>query len=177
MKKSLFMIMAFVLCLVGCNRNNNNTEPETFPGFYDYEKVMNDDMMAYENCVFYESQIIFDTNVMLDSVKVVRVVNVFQKKDTCILVTHDRRGETEIVKITKPWLGDLPVNYVDSVGLSLENAINILKSSDIILDTRYCTLRRPLYKVNYPHAFYIFGDVMAGVFYGVESETGEIVEM
>lgn len=176
MKKSLFMIMAFVLCLVGCNRNNNH-EPETFPGYYDYEKVMNEDMMTYRDGVFYESQIIFDTNVMLDSVKVMWIMNVFQKEDTCIQVTHNEKGETEVVMVTEPWLEDLPVDYTDSVGLSLEGALNVLRSSDILLDTKKCTLRRPVYKENYPHAFYIFGDEESGMFYGVESESGEIVEM
>ena len=163
-----------MLCLVSCKNNKPTPEPE-FCG-YNYEQVMNEDMMNYGRYVFYESQIHFDTNVCEDSVNVIWIMNVFQNKDTCIKITHDTNGRTEVEKINDYWLEDCPV-YYDSVGLTLEAARKELQKLDTKVESKFCTLRRPLWKVEYPNAFYIFGSIRFGHFYAVDSETGEITEM
>ena len=174
MKKLVLMMMACMLCLVSCKNNKPTPEPE-FCG-YDYEQVMNEDMSIYGGYVFYESQILFDTNACEESVNVVWIMNVFQNEDTCIKVTHNTNGQTEVEMVNDYWLEDCPVTY-DNVNLTLEDARKELQKLDTKVESKFCTLRRPLWKVDYPHAFYIFGDTKFKHFYAVDTETGEITEM
>lgn len=183
MKKILFVMMAFVLCLVSCNKNNKNNEQQNdsipeFPGYYCYETVMNQDMEEFMNdsTMFFESQIKFDKNVCEENAKVVWVMNVFQMNDTCIMVTHDADGVKTVNKVNDHWLEDMVINY-DSVLLNMNAALEKLGQLETRVESNVCTLRRPLTKEFYPNAFYIFGDQHFGRFYGVNSKTGEIVEM
>lgn len=175
MKKLVFLMMACVLCLVSCKNNKPTPEPEPEFCGYNYEQVMNEDMMNYGKYVFYESQIHFDTNVCEDSVNVIWIMNVFQNEDTCIKVIHDK-GQTEVIKENDFWLEDCQV-YYENVSFTLEAAKKELQKLDTKVESKFCTLRRPLWKVEYPHAFYIFGDTQFNHFYAVDSETGEITEM
>ena len=176
MKKLVFMMMAFMLCLVSCK--NNKPEPTPTPDPYNYERVMNEDLNTYmkTGTIFYESQITFTTNVCDSNVVISQILNVFQDGDTCIQVLHDKDGNTKINKEKDYWLEDRPVNY-EMVGLSLQAAIKELDKLDTKVESKFCTLRRPLYKIEYPHAFYIFGDQHYGHYFAVDSESGEITEM
>jgi hypothetical protein len=176
MKKVLFMIMAFSLCLVSCKNKNNQSE---FPGFYNYETVMNEDIMKYQgDGIFYESQIIFDTNVCEDSAKVVYIRNIFQLGDTCLQVIHEQDGSLIEKRDLDRWMEDMRIDYMDSVGLSLTGAINSLISYDTVkFETKYCTLRRPVSREFYQNALYIFGDQEGDVFRAVDSKTGDVIEM
>ena len=177
MKKVLFMIMAFSLCLVSCKNKNNQFE---FPGFYDYETVMNDDIIKYlGDGIFYESQIIFDTNVCEDNAKVVYIRNIFQLGNTCLQVIHKQDGTLIEERALGFWIEeDMRIDYMDSVDLSLIDAIDSLISYDTVkFETKYCTLRRPVSQEFYQNALYIFGDQEGNVFRAVDSRTGDVIEV
>jgi hypothetical protein len=181
MKKVVFIMMACLLCLTSCKHKKPERTPVPFPG-YNFEKVMNEDIQTYlKDGVFYESELLFDTCVLTEGAKLVHIINVFQHGDTCTQVVHNELGELKVIKVRDYWLEDLPIAYPDSVRLTLGAAIKALgriDNANAVITTKFCTLRRPVYKEYYPYAFYIFGDVLSeSKFYAVNSNTGEVTEM
>lgn len=183
MKKFLFVMMAFALCLVSC-KNNKNEETqndsisEDFPGYYSFEHIINQDLQEFmvDSTLFLESQIRLDKNVCEENAKIIWIMNVFQNGDTCIMVTHDKKGVKTINKVEDHWLEDMTINY-DSVLLTMNAAIEKLDQLNIKVESNMCVLRRPLTRDFYTDAFYIFGDQHFGKFYAVNGKNGEILEM
>ena len=171
MKKIVLMMLALSLCLVSCK----NSKKDEFHGYTNYEKLVTEDVELYQgDGVFYESQIEFDTFVSIKNAVPIQILNVFQLNDTCIQVLHDNLGVTTVTKEKGYWLEDMAINWQDSVMITLNEAIDSL---GVKVDSKFCTLRRPLTKEFYTDAFYIFGDQKFGHFYTVNTMTGDVSEM
>lgn len=167
-------MMAFVLCLVSCKNNKK----DAFTGYTNYEKIVTEDVEMYQgDGVFYESQIEFNEMVSTHNAIPIQILNVFQVDDTCIQVLHDKTGNKTVKKDAGFWLEDLAINWNDSVMVTLNEAISKLDVLETSVDSRFCTLRRPLTKDFYLTPFYIFGDLNFGHFYAVNVITGEVSEM
>ena len=157
MKRILnILIIVSVVFVCSCN-NKSNSITTGSPIEYDFEKVVNNDIAIYRGSNFYRSQIEFDTNILLDSAKVIQITNTFEKRGECIQINHLPDG-TRTVNGTNYYVTfkNDPINYEDSVGLSLRGILNLIRSDSNYywLNKRTVTLCQPKGR----SSLYIVGD-------------------
>lgn len=192
MKKVKVFLMAMLasvsISLVSCNScSNGNNEVETINSLNfdsivrsDYEEMcgnVNDcNVQSSEATVFYEAQVWFDTTLNTDEFmsRIVKIVTVFQYKDTCTRIFHTLvNGEVKdsIEKINDFWLEDcttVPYNKV-----SLDSAIHIGRNAGIMPSTDFVVMRRPLFPPFPTENYYIFGNISNSIC--IDAEDGHIV--
>lgn len=143
--KKILSILVVMMLFCSCNKNNTTTpKPIEFNG-YDFEKVINNDLSIYRGSNFYGTSAEFDTNLLLDSAKVIKITNLFERNGDCIQINHLPDGTIVVTRVDFITFRNNPINYEDSVGLSLKGVIETLKSDSLCywLDTKTISLCQP----------------------------------
>lgn len=156
MKRLSILIIVSVVLVCSCN-NKSGSITTGSPIVYNFEKVVNDDIAIYRGSNFYQSRVEFDTNILLDSAKIIQITNTFEKRGECIQINHLPDG-TRTVNGTNYYVTfeNDPINYEDSVGLSLRGILNLIRSDSnhYLLDIKTITLCQPKGR----SSLYIIGD-------------------
>lgn len=188
-KVFLMTMLAMVsISFVSCNSCNDvNIENDGTIGLnfdsivrYDYEQMCGN--VNYGNSditeapVFYEAQAWFDTTLDVENINpnIVKLVTVFQYKDTCTRIFHMLVNGTQvdsIEKINDFWLEDcstVPYNQV-----SLDSAIYIARETGNMPNTDFVVMRRPLFPPFPTENYFIFGNMASSIC--VDAKDGHIV--
>lgn len=164
MKKLSIILLACLFC--SCSHKKDEKTPE-IKG-YNYEKVVNEDRMIYRGCNFYGSTIEFDTNFILDSARVIKIIDLFEKDGECIQINHLPDGTIVVSQIDYLIPRNSPMNYDDSVGISLRGVIDIIKSDSLCywIDSKTVSLCQP----KRGSSIYVIGNGLLMI----NAQTGEI---
>ena len=170
MKKCLCILVItsiFFLSTSSCG-NRDNKEITTSSEFHEceFEKVVYEDMFICRNGDFYGSVIEFDTNILLDSAKIIKITDLFEQNGECIQINHISDGTiTNSTEDMMEFKGS-PINYDDSVGISLKGILNIVRSDSSYkwIDTRKILLQ----PTKGGSALYVIGD---GILY-IDAQNG-----
>ena len=135
----------------------------------DYEKIINEDLSQYRNCDFYESTIEFDRNTISDSSRIKQITNVFRKSNgEWFKVNHLINNIITTFNISeiKSYPENSPINFEDSVGLSLRGVINTIKLNNINNSNSNNTIK--LFQPQKGSSVFVLGDII------INAQTGKI---
>lgn len=185
-KVFLMAMLAMVsMSLVSCNSCSNEKDDNNVITSLNFDSIVRADYEQMcsnvngdspeDGTVFYEAQVWFDTTIDNDFANVVKIMTVFQYKDTCTQIFHTLINGVQVdsvATINDFWLEDMTTTPYNTI--SFDSALIIARKSGNDMYGCMAVMRRPLFPPFPEENYYIFGSMMESVC--VDSKDGHLVE-